>query len=84
MGQFNPRQILETLENPPTKIHTEKQTRQEDTGYEQQVYANNRTIEEEGKIDHKTETQNRRLETPILHNHQHCLGTMAQTERRWP
>ena len=61
MGQFNPGQILKTLENTSTGIYTEKQTRQEDTGYEQRVYANNRTPkdkdkEEEGEINHKTKT----------------------------
>ena len=63
------------------RIHTEKQTRQGDTGNEQRIYANNRTSKEEEvedrEIGHQTETQNRRLPTTICHNYQHCTRTMA-------
>ena len=62
MGQFNPRPILKTLENIPTRIHIDKQTRQEDTGYEQRVYENNRTPKEEGNEGGRKEEERKKID----------------------
>ena len=55
VGQSNQGKILKALENPPTRLHENKQRQQKTPGNKKGVQENNRTPEEEENKTGKTE-----------------------------